>query len=75
MHSSTARSNMRILYEDNNILVRLNWSGEVFVRNKRAPNTEIRISDEIQSLVVTAMGSDMTPTAVNGLSAFRVRGR
>ena len=58
--------------ENHMIEVFENSSGEIFVRLCNHPEVQLRISDEVDSFVVTAHGCLMTPTSVNGLGAFKV---
>lgn len=60
-----------ILYEDLNLLVFTNGSGEVFVKNKRGLSAEIRISSERDGLCITS-GELITPWLKNGGSAIFV---
>jgi hypothetical protein len=65
---------METLYENPNIRVSMNTSGEVFVRNLRN-NSEIRIADQGHRLLVMAWHNcKLLPTSFNGLSAFAVEG-
>lgn len=70
---------MKTVYENANILVRVNSSDEVFITNKGYVNTsdsktEIRVSayasDELR---ITAHGHNFYPTSFNGLGGFKVR--
>ena len=61
-----------ILFKNSEIVVYKNTSDEIFVRIK-ANGVEIRITDTVsKELVITAGYDLMLPSAVNGLSAFRV---
>lgn len=52
------------------LIVTTNGSGEVFVRNQTGK--QIRVSDERDSVIITAQSHRLSPTAKNGLDAFRV---
>jgi hypothetical protein len=57
---------METVFESSDLEVRVNTSGEIFVRNKRKL-TELRINET----VVMAWKGILTPTSHNGISAFR----
>jgi len=61
-----------IHFRNGKILVYTNPSGEVFVELSGDERVCVRISDSRDDLTITAHNSLMTPTSVNGLSAFRV---
>jgi hypothetical protein len=54
-----------------NFAVSYNDSGEVFLSLANGPT--IRVSDYYNQIVITSHGNVISPTAVNGLDAFRVR--
>ena len=59
------------VYETTYVRVFHNHSGEIFVEHKKS-GAMVRVGDRRDSLIVTASGCEMRPTAVNGLSAFQV---
>jgi len=71
---STRGEDFPILYEDHQILVYNNPSGEIFVEKKGENIAAIRISPDSDGLVVTSQSANFTPWSVNGLPAFLVRG-
>jgi len=62
---------MNDLFENNQIKVYMNDSGEVFVHNKPAGVT-LRISDHYRGITITSHNGIMTPWAVNGCPAISV---
>jgi len=67
--------NFPILFEDNQIQVYKNPSGEIFVENKQNKNSTMRISTYGVGFQVTAHDANLSPWAINGLPAFVVMGR
>ncbi len=65
---------METIWSNDKVMVQVNSSGEVFVTELQRGNY-VRISDSQGCLIITAQSSLMIPTAVNGLSAFRVEKR
>lgn len=57
------------IYENNEVKVYHNCSGEIFIENKHT-NCTIRVSPEYSRTIVTAQDGIMTPWATNGLPAF-----
>lgn len=60
-----------VLYEDGNCIIYKNSSGEIFVEPKTSKSATIRISCDSRQTTVTCAGGILTPTSINGLSAFR----
>lgn len=67
--------NFPILFEDQDLRVYKNPSGEIFVENKGNEKCTIRIGGGRDGLRVTAHDGTFTPWAINGLPAFIVRGK
>lgn len=68
-------ANFPLLFEDSNLIVYTNGSGEIFVKNKRDEGSTIRITPDRDGFHVTAHDGVLTPWAVGGLPAFLVRGK
>ena len=65
----------KILFENSEVVVYMNTSDEMFIRNVRMPLVCVRVSCVSTGLIVTSAGSIMLPTSVNGLSAISVEPR
>lgn len=60
-------------YNDGKIVVYANGFGEIFVSLCSNDRCRIRVTPRGDTLTVTAHDAVLTPWAVNGLSAFRVK--
>jgi len=68
---------MEKLFENTDLLVETNGSGEIFIRNKKDPRATIRVGvgeNNQQELDITAHDATLTPWAYRGLPAIRVKG-
>ena len=59
-----------VIHKDTNCIVYANKSDEIFIRN--TSGVEVRITPNTKSIIMTAAGSVIEPTSVNGLSAVKV---
>lgn len=60
---------MKILFEENGIVVRENGSGEIFITSPNKMVT-VRVSPNHDNITVTAAGNKISPYKVNGLAAI-----
>jgi len=63
-------TSMKGIYESERLRITMNPAGEIFVINKQDGDLALRISPERGRMVVTCAGGVLTPSALNGLSAF-----